>query len=186
MLAQIIWQGYTIAEVSCPTKYFAEASSINLQTQHPLRFGLPLDSALLPFGQNGNHPFQAVSGEFRESVKTAIDLRISLRDDAYVLLKNYLYNYLLRRRAVRKCWNKGSRGLILEVGSGLSPMMEASERIVYSELSFAALRTLKRRQGAGYYVVADARIPPVQDRFVFAGDLFRSPGTSSGGSTGAE
>jgi len=30
MLAQIIWAGYTIAEVSCPTKYFAEASSINL------------------------------------------------------------------------------------------------------------------------------------------------------------
>jgi glycosyltransferase involved in cell wall biosynthesis len=31
MLAQIIWQGYTIAEVSCPTKYFTEASSINLR-----------------------------------------------------------------------------------------------------------------------------------------------------------
>ena len=30
MLAQIIWAGYTIAEISCPTKYFAEASSINL------------------------------------------------------------------------------------------------------------------------------------------------------------
>ncbi len=30
MLAQILWQGYTVAEVSCPTKYFAEASSINL------------------------------------------------------------------------------------------------------------------------------------------------------------
>jgi len=30
MLAQIIWRGYLIAEVSCPTKYFAEASSINL------------------------------------------------------------------------------------------------------------------------------------------------------------
>ncbi len=30
MLAQIIWKGYVIAEVSCPTKYFAEASSINL------------------------------------------------------------------------------------------------------------------------------------------------------------
>ncbi len=29
MLAQIIWYGYTIAEVSCPTKYFEEASSIN-------------------------------------------------------------------------------------------------------------------------------------------------------------
>ena len=30
MLAQILWFGYTVAEVSCPTKYFAEASSINL------------------------------------------------------------------------------------------------------------------------------------------------------------
>jgi glycosyltransferase involved in cell wall biosynthesis len=30
MLAQILWRGYTIAEVSCPTKYFPEASSINL------------------------------------------------------------------------------------------------------------------------------------------------------------
>ncbi len=30
MLAQIFWQGLTIAEVSCPTRYFREASSINL------------------------------------------------------------------------------------------------------------------------------------------------------------
>ena len=29
VLAQIIWYGYTIAEISCPTKYFTEASSIN-------------------------------------------------------------------------------------------------------------------------------------------------------------
>ena len=31
MLAQIHWLGYTIAEITCPTKYFAEASSINLR-----------------------------------------------------------------------------------------------------------------------------------------------------------
>jgi glycosyltransferase involved in cell wall biosynthesis len=31
MLAQIVWHGYTIAEVSCPTKYFPEASSINFK-----------------------------------------------------------------------------------------------------------------------------------------------------------
>lgn len=31
MLAQVLWAGYTIAEISCPTKYFPEASSINLQ-----------------------------------------------------------------------------------------------------------------------------------------------------------
>jgi len=29
MLAQVVWFGYTVAEVSCPTSYFAEASSIN-------------------------------------------------------------------------------------------------------------------------------------------------------------
>ena len=30
-IAQAVWRGYTIGEVSCPTKYFAEASSINLR-----------------------------------------------------------------------------------------------------------------------------------------------------------
>ena len=30
MVSQIVWFGYIVAEVSCPTKYFAEASSINL------------------------------------------------------------------------------------------------------------------------------------------------------------
>jgi hypothetical protein len=31
ILAQILWQGHPIAEVTCPTKYFADASSINLR-----------------------------------------------------------------------------------------------------------------------------------------------------------
>jgi glycosyltransferase involved in cell wall biosynthesis len=31
MLAQIWFQGYEIAEITCPTKYFAEASSINIR-----------------------------------------------------------------------------------------------------------------------------------------------------------
>lgn len=31
MLAQICFQGYEIAEITCPTKYFEEASSINLR-----------------------------------------------------------------------------------------------------------------------------------------------------------
>jgi glycosyltransferase involved in cell wall biosynthesis len=31
MLAQCIYQGYRIGEISCPTKYFAEASSINFR-----------------------------------------------------------------------------------------------------------------------------------------------------------
>ncbi|MGA2171916.1 MAG: glycosyltransferase family 2 protein [Sedimentisphaerales bacterium] len=38
MLCQILWLGYTIAEVSCPTKYFSEASSINFSRS--LKYGL--------------------------------------------------------------------------------------------------------------------------------------------------
>ena len=45
MLAQIIWLDYTIAEVSCPTSYFAEASSINLRRSIKYGFGC-LNTAL--------------------------------------------------------------------------------------------------------------------------------------------
>jgi glycosyltransferase involved in cell wall biosynthesis len=37
MLAEILWRGYRVGEVSCPTKYFAEASSINFSRS--LRYG---------------------------------------------------------------------------------------------------------------------------------------------------
>ena len=39
MLAQIIWHDEIIAEVSCPTKYFEEASSINLPRSIKYGFG---------------------------------------------------------------------------------------------------------------------------------------------------
>jgi glycosyltransferase involved in cell wall biosynthesis len=39
MLAQVIWYGNTIAEISCPTKYFAEASSINFSRSVKYGFG---------------------------------------------------------------------------------------------------------------------------------------------------
>src|SRR5437773_1140515 len=38
MLAQILWGGNLIAEVTCPTRYFAEASSINLRRS--IRYGV--------------------------------------------------------------------------------------------------------------------------------------------------
>lgn len=38
MLAQIFYKGFSIGEVSCPTKYFKEASSINLQRS--IKYGL--------------------------------------------------------------------------------------------------------------------------------------------------
>jgi len=38
MLAQLIWGNYRIAEITCPTKYFKEASSINFRRS--VRYGL--------------------------------------------------------------------------------------------------------------------------------------------------
>ncbi len=38
IIAQILWKKYTVAEISCPTSYFPEASSINLVRS--IRYGL--------------------------------------------------------------------------------------------------------------------------------------------------
>jgi glycosyltransferase involved in cell wall biosynthesis len=47
MLAQILWAGYTVAEVSCPTRYFTEASSINFYRS--VRYGLGCLQTALSF-----------------------------------------------------------------------------------------------------------------------------------------
>lgn len=39
MLADILWRGYMIAEISCPTQYFPEASSINFRKSVKYGFG---------------------------------------------------------------------------------------------------------------------------------------------------
>lgn len=64
MLAQILWHGFTIAEVSCPTKYFAEASSINLRRSIKYGFGClstGLRFRLAKLGLLGSKLFPAVS-----------------------------------------------------------------------------------------------------------------------------
>lgn len=81
-------------------------------------------------------------------------------EDKYVILKNYLYNYLLRKLAVEKNLLQERPELILEVGSGISPVMTRTNRIIYSDLSFRALQILKHAHGKGWYVVADGmRLP---------------------------
>ena len=40
MLSQIIYEGYEIAEITCPTKYFDEASSINFKRSVVYAFGV--------------------------------------------------------------------------------------------------------------------------------------------------
>ena len=40
MIAQIFWHGFEIAEVTCPTKYFEEASSINFMRSSKYGLGV--------------------------------------------------------------------------------------------------------------------------------------------------
>lgn len=88
-------------------------------------------------------------------------------DDSYVAVKNHFYNYRLRRMAINGRLADQPEGLLLEVGSGLSPIVTGRDKIIYSELSFRALQTLKRHNGGrGHYVVADGTKLPFKDRAV--------------------
>ena len=77
-------------------------------------------------------------------------------EDKYIHLKNYLYNYRLRKMSVEKSFRHERPELVLEEGCGISPVLTRSDRIVYSDLSFTALKILKRTHKRGCYVVADA------------------------------
>lgn len=78
----------------------------------------------------------------------------------YLALKNHLYNYLVRKRAVENAVQPQAGELVLEIGSGISPVMTRTGRIVYSDLSFEAMDCLRRASGQGWHVVADGtRLP---------------------------
>ena len=53
MLAQILWLKYMIAEVSCPTKYFEEASSINFKRSVKYGLGCLWTALLFRFARRG-------------------------------------------------------------------------------------------------------------------------------------
>jgi SAM-dependent methyltransferase len=74
----------------------------------------------------------------------------------YLTLKNHLYNYRLRKRAVEKALGDEEMTLTLEVGSGISPVVTFTDRVVYTDLSFAAVSILRQSGQKGWYVVADA------------------------------
>lgn len=77
------------------------------------------------------------------------------KDHRYTLLKNYLYNYRLRKMAVERNLQEENLDSILEIGSGISPIVTRTNRIVYIDLSHKALQILKKIHRKGRYVVAD-------------------------------
>jgi ubiquinone/menaquinone biosynthesis C-methylase UbiE len=88
------------------------------------------------------------------------------KEHKYLAFKNYLYNYLLRKRAVEKCLRHERPDLMLEVGSGISPLLTDLGHVVYSDVSFEAMNILKKTINNGHYVVADGtRLPFRSDSF---------------------
>jgi len=85
---------------------------------------------------------------------------VFFEEDKYTLLKNYLYNYILRKRAVENSLKYEKIDIVLEVGSGISPVMTKTHHIIYTDLSFTAINVLRQIHKKGWHVVADGtRLP---------------------------
>jgi len=68
MLAQIFWHGFTIGEVSCPTKYFPEGVLDQFPPQPQIRLWLSCHRIEIPSGENGwlrSELFSSTRGEAR-------------------------------------------------------------------------------------------------------------------------
>lgn len=85
-------------------------------------------------------------------------------DKKYVSLKNYLYNYLLRKGAIEKQLRNERYGTMLEIGSGISPVVTSKSNVIYSDVSLLALKTLKNTYGKGLCVVADSTQLPFKNK----------------------
>ncbi len=62
MLAQICWKGFEIAEITCPTKYFEEASTINFQRSVYYGMGVIKTSLQYFFAKKLNMKFSIFEG----------------------------------------------------------------------------------------------------------------------------
>lgn len=89
------------------------------------------------------------------------------KDKKYIALKDYLYNYLLRKEAIGKVLPKEPAGKYLEVGTGSAPVVSSNNNIVvYTDISHLALKTIRHAYSNGMFVAADVcRLPFKSDSF---------------------
>lgn len=85
-------------------------------------------------------------------------------DNVYLLLKNYLYNYLLRKRAISQVVAGAPPDLAIEIGAGISPVSDLDRNVVFTDVTSEGLRVLKNMKGNGLFVVADGTALPFKDK----------------------
>ncbi len=71
---------------------------------------------------------------------------IFFRNPVYLQFKNHLYNYRLRRSAIRRELESAGSGLTLEIGSGVSTMADGMPNVLFSDISQEAVRFLKEKK----------------------------------------
>lgn len=78
------------------------------------------------------------------------------RDPVYLRFKNHLYNYLRRREEVSR-FVKNPEGLLLEIGSGVSPVTDNPRgEVIYSDMSLEAMKWMRETGSAGRVMVMSA------------------------------
>ncbi len=94
---------------------------------------------------------------------------IFFSDENYLALKNQLYNYQIRKEVINRAIKNDHISFVLEIGSGISPIVTRSIRIIYTDISFSAVNSLRSYLKKGWYVVADAsRLPFKKNAFSHA------------------
>lgn len=77
-------------------------------------------------------------------------------DPLYLLYKNHLYSFVLRRRAIRQSLRRLGGKNVLEVGCGISPMLDDPAGSIQTDISWQGLSYLKHStpQGAARNLTA--------------------------------
>jgi len=85
----------------------------------------------------------------------------------YLEFKNHTYNYRLRKDAIQAVLNPALQP-ILEVGSGVSPILAPVDEVMHSDISFQAVRHLLQHGGTRNPLVCEADRIPLANRSVGA------------------
>lgn len=91
------------------------------------------------------------------TVSSLNPFEIFFQDSVYLELKNHLYSYLRRKDEIGKFLAGGGReGILLELGSGISPVTEVNPKTVFTDISWRALEFLRLKEGAKRASAMDA------------------------------
>jgi SAM-dependent methyltransferase len=88
-------------------------------------------------------------------------------DDTYIELKNRLFSYTLRRRHVGRLLGS-PKGMVLDVGSGISPVAPGRGNTLYADVWPKAMHVLSTWEPEASFAVADAVRMPLREGAVDA------------------